>query len=387
MQTIDAILKETVTLNAIKCEHTTKIETILAKLKKGDLKVITDNHGIKGCSTFNKAKLAERIVEALKDINTLIYILCGFDEKMTSIFMSFVENQIQSIDDVELQYIQQLCQLGYLYPVVEKKKVAIIMPDVVKNVIDDLNPADVEELKTHNDSVYLHMRAFVNLYGVGEINQFIDMYNEATEETITFTHVMDVLRCKGTFLPHVQLFGDLLISDSLLDEHDESLIFDLREHVATKPYYVPTREEVKIYGQGEVDWTPQLLAVKSFMLEQLESDEEKVDHLIKVISEFFSYKYESKFAFMLLEQHNIVLQSFEVSQRFVQLLNDAYAHARLWENRGFTMAEIAPVESDWLESSQQKIVVPTVSPLKSTKVGRNEPCPCGSNKKYKKCCG
>ena len=21
------------------------------------------------------------------------------------------------------------------------------------------------------------------------------------------------------------------------------------------------------------------------------------------------------------------------------------------------------------------------------KVGRNEPCPCGSNKKYKKCCG
>jgi SEC-C motif-containing protein len=25
-------------------------------------------------------------------------------------------------------------------------------------------------------------------------------------------------------------------------------------------------------------------------------------------------------------------------------------------------------------------------PAKSTKVGRNDPCPCGSNKKYKKCC-
>jgi preprotein translocase subunit SecA len=24
---------------------------------------------------------------------------------------------------------------------------------------------------------------------------------------------------------------------------------------------------------------------------------------------------------------------------------------------------------------------------KSDKVGRNEPCPCGSGKKYKKCCG
>ncbi|WP_273124244.1 SEC-C metal-binding domain-containing protein [Bacillus weihaiensis] len=26
-------------------------------------------------------------------------------------------------------------------------------------------------------------------------------------------------------------------------------------------------------------------------------------------------------------------------------------------------------------------------PAKSEKVGRNEPCPCGSGKKYKKCCG
>ncbi len=26
-------------------------------------------------------------------------------------------------------------------------------------------------------------------------------------------------------------------------------------------------------------------------------------------------------------------------------------------------------------------------PVESTKIGRNEPCPCGSGKKYKKCCG
>ena len=26
-------------------------------------------------------------------------------------------------------------------------------------------------------------------------------------------------------------------------------------------------------------------------------------------------------------------------------------------------------------------------PIKANKTGRNDPCPCGSNKKYKKCCG
>lgn len=29
----------------------------------------------------------------------------------------------------------------------------------------------------------------------------------------------------------------------------------------------------------------------------------------------------------------------------------------------------------------------TNTPIKVTKIGRNEPCPCGSGKKYKKCCG
>jgi len=36
------------------------------------------------------------------------------------------------------------------------------------------------------------------------------------------------------------------------------------------------------------------------------------------------------------------------------------------------------------EKGDQKAKQPTV---KKDKVGRNEPCPCGSGKKYKKCCG
>ena len=34
-----------------------------------------------------------------------------------------------------------------------------------------------------------------------------------------------------------------------------------------------------------------------------------------------------------------------------------------------------------LEQKKSRTVV------KGTKVGRNDPCPCGSGKKYKKCCG
>ena len=37
-------------------------------------------------------------------------------------------------------------------------------------------------------------------------------------------------------------------------------------------------------------------------------------------------------------------------------------------------------------SDLERMVNPP-KPLTSSKVGRNDPCPCGSGKKYKKCCG
>lgn len=41
------------------------------------------------------------------------------------------------------------------------------------------------------------------------------------------------------------------------------------------------------------------------------------------------------------------------------------------------------VDSDWLDGiiAQQPYI------REQLKVGRNDPCPCGSGKKYKKCCG
>jgi len=44
------------------------------------------------------------------------------------------------------------------------------------------------------------------------------------------------------------------------------------------------------------------------------------------------------------------------------------------------LAEIQMAGSDSSSSSQKTV-------FKGAKVGRNDPCPCGSGKKYKKCCG
>ncbi len=50
---------------------------------------------------------------------------------------------------------------------------------------------------------------------------------------------------------------------------------------------------------------------------------------------------------------------------------------------------IAGLEPDEPEdiSDLQRLLNPPLPKKASQKAGRNDPCPCGSGKKYKKCCG
>jgi len=66
--------------------------------------------------------------------------------------------------------------------------------------------------------------------------------------------------------------------------------------------------------------------------------------------------------------------------KVVQLMNNT----REWFLKGYMSSELFATEKKHL----QQMPEPKVNESKKTvKVGRNEPCPCGSGKKYKKCCG
>ena len=79
-------------------------------------------------------------------------------------------------------------------------------------------------------------------------------------------------------------------------------------------------------------------------------------------------------ALYLLDSYDISISKDQVRE-LIPLLVDLANHTRKWSNCGFTPNEI----------HQQTI---RSAPIRQgRKIGRNEPCPCGSGKKYKKCCG
>jgi uncharacterized protein YecA (UPF0149 family) len=56
----------------------------------------------------------------------------------------------------------------------------------------------------------------------------------------------------------------------------------------------------------------------------------------------------------------------------------------------FIPACVAAIDAYWRAKRQRQASMPlTAGPTSqpSSKIGRNDPCPCGSGKKFKKCCG
>ena len=56
------------------------------------------------------------------------------------------------------------------------------------------------------------------------------------------------------------------------------------------------------------------------------------------------------------------------------------------EHEHVETALFAREEGNWVYSGQET-AAPTTVRRATPKIGRNDPCPCGSGKKYKKCCG
>jgi len=81
------------------------------------------------------------------------------------------------------------------------------------------------------------------------------------------------------------------------------------------------------------------------------------------------YSYAAKF-FETLQRYNDKQRFNEIERRVIKVSNI--------KDR-FTL--------DWLGEDDKENLFISNMPIRVEKIGRNEPCPCGSGKKYKKCCG
>lgn len=109
--------------------------------------------------------------------------------------------------------------------------------------------------------------------------------------------------------------------------------------------------------------------VRFIALEYLSSldDVDNVSAMVNIMCKSASFDKELFDSF--LEDEGIKL-SEKAKRKIFDLYKEYKKYITIWQYNGYTILEYADIVNQ-----------------KKNKVGRNEPCPCGSGKKYKKCCG
>jgi len=374
--------------------------------KVTELKEIAKYNNIDGYSSMKKADLISHLIDIASDPYILKMHLLRLTEKEWAFFKRAVA--AEHILD-ELSYAEDFFRLSILCLLLvyyHDEHLYYVVPQETKQAFFELEKKGFSAEKDHADNLNKYALAVTNLYGIMTINDFVKLFNEQNQHKTDAAEVASILHRYISLYGYYELEGDYLINHEFEDDEQEE-IQHFVDIAASYPRYLPEKHDLLKYADSNyIEDTPQLQKLRLFVKESVVKDE-AVAELLIIDLYFAAYSQSDKKEYKsILKNHNIALLSSKL-KTLLDLLGDLSANIRLGLIGGHTLHELAgmngtphnkkPItniddyrflQKDRLDSSDRDNIWPAKNePVRVTKIGRNEPCPCNSGKKYKKCCG
>ena len=175
--------------------------------------------------------------------------------------------------------------------------------------------------------------------------------------------------------------------------YDAKKILDEQKARPSVDYYSFSKEQLLKAGEVDfIDRTSKMNHFTRFLLEYYDLTDEEIDEMILQLINMINLDTKLTGMIKYLESR-LEFPSFEMVQELTAKLMELYNHTRMWTLKGHTPDELFQEEKRYLKplpagsfrmgQTDSKLFDIRIG----AKIGRNDSCPCGSGKKYKKCCG
>ncbi|HKK83017.1 MAG TPA: SEC-C metal-binding domain-containing protein [Atribacterota bacterium] len=238
------------------------------------------------------------------------------------------------------------------------------------------------------DLIKNYIVALTNLYGQVPADVITDIYNSQNEGQISEDDV-EVYFYEDLSKQHVYVYKKHFVHETIMEFNDFK---SMRKKKADKPYYIPDKEELLKYSDMRYYEKPkQYHNLLTYLKKNFFSgDHDKAESLCQNIRWECLEGPDMQQVFDMFNTAEINFKDENQVNEVMQLVMELANNVRLWENNGHTPQEIfEKFEKPNLKPLPDKPFVYTggeQTVVKKKKIGRNDPCPCGSGKKYKKCC-
>lgn len=231
--------------------------------------------------------------------------------------------------------------------------------------------------------------SLTNLYGLVHKDKVIEIYNIQNGEKISIEPINGIIEVNAEELRDnfVEINGDYFVAEAIMefDEFEEQL-----RHRKGKPFYIPGKEELLKYkDELYYEITKEYKALLKYVTQNIfDGDEFKAEILCEDVQGTCQFGFTVKNIFDMFNHRKVNFKSEKQVDEAMQLIMELANNTRIWENNGHTPKEIFELmEKPNLMGFPEERFANIINIVNSKeKVGRNDSCPCGSGKKYKKCC-
>ncbi|MDR0271245.1 SEC-C domain-containing protein [Paenibacillus sp.] len=364
----------------------TRLPEILQSLTKSRLSSLATVNQISGRSKMKKEELADALSAYLTDPEQLKSIVLVTDADEWALLEKFMKEPSIQDNELPLGQYSHFLEHGLVFSFFSEGKLYVLMPEEIKAAASQIGLSELKQEHGSKQVAYEYIAAAAHLYGVIKLDKLVHIFNSQHNEAVTKE---ELAKYAGEMIERGQnilLHDDVLYNGFMANGADESKLVELAEGLDSKSFYVPDKEELLRYADmGYFEMTPQLDELQAFVLNNMCSDKELVEYLIDDIQLACTIKSSMQDLINEFEKRKIAFKTPVHAQQIISLLAEVYNNTRMWANAGHTLVELSMMN----EVDPQKGLVRLVDHTENvvSKVGRNEPCPCGSGLKYKKCHG
>ena len=355
------------------------------------------NLELKKCSKLRKAELIERIVEWFCAENVLRNRLTCLTKEQLTLFRRACEmpQEVSVHETIDAMLLNHFWMGSFEEPT-DRFCVFEELAENFKKVEDE----DFLEEQSQKGWLVKCVRFFINYYGVapleivyelyklkgkGSIDEMIDMLWEMPVDMIeSCIFTMDKLGMQDLPKGHpIYSSKGLLIHIPVLEDEEFG---DSLSQQKNKHFYLPSVQQIEeITGFGYEASASSYKKLKTFLMKQMHMS---YDQAVTWCVQAWEGGYIGDSPTIVMNQMReagVVFDNDQQMNEFVMLLVDAHNHTRRKENRGHSAVELGNRGTSFAMTSMGPKKAPVVREEK--KIYANDPCPCGSGKKYKKCCG
>jgi hypothetical protein len=363
----------------------------LSSFTKEELKELSHCWQFEGLSQLNKAELVEALEQKIK--NNLNFWLGYLSSRNIQFLKKIIKRQqnntrvLVNLFDINPPGLYNFAERGILDLVDSEDETSVRIPSDLADLIEKLlNKQEIKHKIKLNDQIIIFVRGLLAYYGALRIAQIYEFFNKYHSQKIDFVRFDRVVEEEFLSTYYIERFDNYYINPGMLEPEDIIEEVEMRSNL---DYYFPKKKEIIYAGEHEHEkWNSAQQKFKKSLLNDFDLSQDDASELIFMVN--LDIKNDLS-TWEILDRIQIEYDFFNSDNIdiLIDSLNNLHNNTRMWILKGHTPEEVFKKAQHQSKSTSGKPTSGSVGKqtvVKKEKVGRNDPCPCGSGKKYKKCC-